>query len=788
MPDLPHLPLRRVQYEAPRKKRPGFGSAPPRDYQRHGGRLQDQLELTLQEFNRRSPPQGINPELILRVKLIGNVDEESWKRSGLILVGQAEDRTLILFSTDTELRSFRERLSAYQSGPQKARKNAPHSPIFANIEEIGKVQPVDRIGRLFVGEGLAHPDSFVDGTLYTVDVELWHTGNQQECRRQVEAIREYVATQGGQVSDHYVGSSLVLIRLKASGRVIKTLLEVDAVAIIDRPPRVSLRVSQQLDISLQDLQPVPAPPNNASGICILDSGITNGHPLLAPAIGEATAVPAQLGGPADDNGHGTMVAGLALYGDVQNCIQRRQFVPQLRLYSARVLNSDNGFDEEALITTQMRQAIEYFKNTYNCKVFNASLGDDRLPFNGGKVSAWASILDHLSRELNVLIVVSAGNYNHEPPQGGGDDHHVQGYPGYLLAPPARIIEPATGCIILTVGALANSADIPPGAAASITNRPIAQAGQPSPFTRSGPGIGGAIKPELCEFGGNCVYDGLTRTTRTLSESAMVSLNRDYLQRLFRADSGTSYAAPRVAHIAARVWSDFPQGQANLIRALLAASASIPEEALRILNPISQNAIRQLCGYGVPSRDNALRLDSNRVILYAQEELPFDMFHIYEVPIPDEIYSVDGQRRISITLAFDPPVRHSRLDYLGTTMSFRLIRGKSLEEVEIAFKQRGQEDQQVERIGLPYDCQMDPKPTEREGGTLQKASFTMKRTSTNYGDTYFLVIRCQREWALDEHAPQRYATVVSIEHQAKVDLYARIQSRLQVPVRLRTRSA
>lgn len=703
-------------------------------------------------------------------------------------MGQAEDKTLILFSTDTEMRTFRERLNAYQSGPQAARKNAPHSPIFANIEEIGKIRPVDRIGRLFVAEGLAQPDSFIDGTVYTVDVELWHTGNQQECRRQVQGISEYVATQGGRVTDHYVGSSLVLIRLKASGRVIKTLLEVDAVAAIDRPPRVSLRVSQQLDISLQDLQPSPAPPDNASGICILDSGIASGHPLLAPAIGEATAVPAQMGNPTDDNGHGTMVAGLALYGDVQDCIQRRQFVPKLWLYSARVLNQDNRFDDEALITTQMRQAIEYFKNTYDCKVFNASLGDDRLPFNGGKVSAWASILDHLSRELNVLIVVSAGNYNHESPQEGDDDHHVQGYPGYLLNPSARIIEPATGCIVLTVGALANSADVPAGAATSVTNRPIAQAKQPSPFTRSGPGIGGAIKPELCELGGNCVYDALTRTTRTLSESAMISLNRDYLQRLFKADSGTSYAAPRVAHIAAHVWAEFPQGQANLIRALLAASASIPEEAQRILSPISSSAVRQLCGYGIPSRDTALRSDSNRVILYAQGELPFDMFHIYEVPIPDEIYSIDGQRRISITLAFDPPVRHSRLDYLGITMSFRLIRGKSLEEVEAAFKQRGQEDQEVERIGSPYDCPLNPKPTEREGGTLQKASFIMKRRPANYGDTYFLVIRCQREWALDEDTPQRYATVVSIEHHAQVNLYTRIQSRLQVPVRLRTRSA
>jgi hypothetical protein len=746
------------------------------------------LEGALQEFNRRPSPQGINPELILRVKLAGKIDEEYWKRSGLTLVGQADEKTLILFSTDTELRAFRERLSAYQSGPQEGRKNAPHAQIFANIEEVGKVQPVDRIGRLFLAERITLPDDFSETTEYTVDVELWHTGNQPECRRQVAGIREYVASLGGRATDDYVDSALVLVRLKASGRVIKAILSIDAISTIDLPPRVSLTVSQQLDISLQDLGQVPAPPDNATGICILDSGVTGGHPLLGPALGEATVVPPRLGSSADENGHGTMVAGLALYGDVQDCIHRRQFVPQLRLYSARVLNRDNKFDDDTLITTQMRQSIEYFRNTYGCRVFSASLGDDSLPFNGGKVSAWASILDHLSRELDVLVVVSVGNYDHEPSQDRDSDHHVQGYPHYLMDPPARIIEPATGCIVLTVGSLANSANVPIGQSGNVAYRPIAQPGQPSPFTRSGPGIGGAIKPELCEYGGNLVYDGYTHRTRSSSESSIVSLNRDYVQRLFQTDAGTSYAAPKVAHIAARVWSGFPQGGTNLIRSLLAASATVPEEALQILNPVGESAVRQLCGYGVPSHDRALHSDANRVVLYAQGELPFDMFHIYEVPIPDEIYNVGGQRRISVTLAFDPPVRHSRLDYLGTKMSFRLIRGKSIGEVEAAFKKRNEEDQQVDRIGPPYDCPLDPKPTEREGGTLQKASFTMKRTPEPYGDMYFLVVRCERAWALDEHAPQRYATVVTVEHQAQVNLYARIQSRLQIPVRLRTRRA
>ena len=706
MPDLPHLPLRRIEYEAPRKKRPGFGGITPRDFRTYSGILRSQVENAVQQVTRQPRPSAIDPALILRVRLSANVDEDAWRNAGLTLIGKEDDRVLVLFASDTELTEFRRRLEAYQSGPGRGRKNPPFASLFANIDEIGRIQPVDRIGRLLKAESIERPDDFLDSTTYTVDLELWHTGNIQDCRRRLAQVSDFIISDAGRVTDTYVGPSLVLARVKAEGKTVRTLLTLDSVASIDLPPRVSIRVSQQLDTGLQDLGPVPTPPPEAQGVCIIDSGVTAGHPLLAPAMGEATAVPPRLGTSADVHGHGTRVAGLALYGDIQECIESRSFIPQLRLFSARVLNENNEFDDEDLITTQMRQAIEYFRSTYGCRVFNASLGDDRMPFNGGKVSAWASILDHLATELNVIIVVSAGNYDHDPAGDATPDDHIQGYPRYLLEPPAKIIEPATGCIVLTVGSLTNSANLPLGTQTNVALRPIAQPGQPSPFTRSGPGIGRAIKPELCEFGGNCAYDGdLRRLRPELAELSIVSLNREYLARLFCTDLGTSYASAKVAHSAARLYSQFPDASANLIRALLAASAEVPQPSQELLDPIDTESALQLCGYGVPSLTRAMFSDSNRAILYAEHELPFDRFHIYEVPIVEEFYEVDGERQITVTLAFDPPVRHSRLDYLGTTMSFRLIRGKTVEEVAAAFKQQDSTQPKVPRIPVPYDCPM-----------------------------------------------------------------------------------
>jgi len=83
--------------------------------------------------------------------------------------------------------------------------------------------------------------------------------------------------------------------------------------------------------------------------------------------------------------------------------------------------------------------------------------------------------------------------------------------------------------------------------------------------------------------------------------------------------------------------------------------------------------------------------------------------------------------------------------------------------------------------------MEPKPSIREGGTLQKAIFTMRRAPrVDYGDTYHLVVRCEKKWASDEHGPQRYAVVVTIDHTAEINLYDRIRDRIQAAVRLRAR--
>jgi hypothetical protein len=236
-----------------------------------------------------------------------------------------------------------------------------------------------------------------------------------------------------------------------------------------------------------------------------------------------------------------------------------------------------------------------------------------------------------------------------------------------------------------------------------------------------------------------LYDGLTQGLPRQPESEILTTNSQYLQRLFTTGFGTSYAAPLVAHKAALVLKVFPAASANLLRALLANSARPPEPSVARLRPLGPDAVRNVCGYGIANATLATTSDTNRVILYADDEIGMDRFFVYEVPVPRDFSETKGKRAIRVTLAFDPPTRHTRAAYLGVQMSFRLVRGKTLGEVIDHYRKRDKAiDGEHPTLEGKFDCSFDSGPNTRECGTLQSAEFEMsKNPAAEYGDTYFL---------------------------------------------------
>jgi hypothetical protein len=150
----------------------------------------------------------------------------------------------------------------------------------------------------------------------------------------------------------------------------------------------------------------------------------------------------------------------------------------------------------------------------------------------------------------------------------------------------------------------------------------------------------------------------------------------------------------------------------------------------------------------------------------------------------------GERRITVSLAFDPPVRHTRKDYLGVKMSFRLFRGLKTDRI-IGWHAQRDANSTVKKFPKKHECDMEPSSTKREGGTLQKALFIAKqnRAFTDYeGDVFHLLLTCKSGWASpEEFDNQTYALAVTIEHKEPMNLYNLVEQQVRLPQRIRIRS-
>jgi Subtilase family len=819
----PHLPLMREDISSERRKKPGFPGPRPNQGVRaaFASRIEQATTRLLEEQHRKTPIAGIEPHLVFHVPLVQGADTTEVSKlfvtAGFSIVSVTPKRAVVAFKDDDDLSKFRAKIRTYKKGPKEGinpTTGAPYASTTADVLEVIDPEQMSLWGRIDrIGPGLAkeigedatriNPDQ-----RFIVEIELWHPGSSTaaaDLLNEVRRVVRYGQSNEGRWLDSYTGDMLLLAKVSVSGMVLDKLLDLDAVAEIDLPPVASFDSARAANLTARDFPRPPRPPANGPRVCIIDSGITTNHPLLAANIGHAEAILTQRTSPADLHGHGTMVGGIAVFGDIRACYENRSFSSPIILFSARVLNDQNKFDDEKLIINQMRGAIETFsQEPYDCRVFNISLGSDEPALGNGRdrQTKWAETLDVIARELKVLLVVSAGNYNDCV---GGNPSDAEGtlreYPTLLLSPPARLCDPATSAIAITVGSLAQhrAVELRRGPQANDISRSVSSENQPTLTTRAGPGVNGAIKPELVHYGGNLVFRGFGNTRRIGVEpgTAVMSFSNQPTQRLFAYDVGTSFAAPRVSRLAALLHYELREqlGQdphPNLLRAILANSASIPDESVNLLSQhIDGHAAIKVCGYGLPDENFAIHSWDRRVTLFAEGQIDLDHFQVFGVPIPDSFRNSSKQRTISVALAYDPPIRR-RYDYLGVEMSMFLIRGKSLDEVHAAFKKVAADEDASEAIKPPHQVDILPKATSRAGkysrkkSTLQRGVFTMKNRGKDYGGIYWLVVRAERRWAPSNITSQDFAVAVTLSLD-EPDLYNQVKQRIQQRARARERT-
>ncbi|MDJ1644098.1 S8 family peptidase [Streptomyces pakalii] len=656
---------------------------------------------------------------------------------------------------------FLRRLDLYSKGPQGDNKTATYEAFFDNISSVRRYGRDDRVGPSLA----THLDQISDGqdANFTIDIEVWHPGDQEKADTWVSAIEDALTSVGAVVHDTFSSPSagISIMRSTASVEVILRLLEVDLIARIDTLAKGTVTHVSPSDVTLDQVADLPIASPDAPLVGLIDSGVQAEHPLLRGCISEATTVSSAFGDGADRHGHGTNIASILLRGSIAEQLATGDWdMPPCRILSVRILDADNRIPHTRLPQSEISDAVAYLSSR-GVKIINVSLGDENKVMVGDRAPTIAAVLDSLARKFGVVFVVPTGNIIPAKYSGAIDEKFRSDYLWRLLASPdSGLIDPAPSALSLTVGGA-----VPDLRAATLGTAPIGVPGWPSPFSRVGPGIDGAIKPEINAPAGT-LGQGLDGNDLQREEAFMVAVADGRLDStaVISYNVGTSLAAPHVARACAIVQDVYPEASANLIRALVLQSVSSGDSPLQSDQAMSdavRNAeTRRLIGYGQVSEQRSVLSGERDTVLYAEEVIPLDSVHLYTVPIPESFF-VSGRemRGVTVSLCYDPPVRARRMDYLGSRMQFELLRGVSpnatvdllLAEEKEARKARKLVGRKLPTLSSLSDKQripMQPSRTARSAGANQVGKFVwrsgLKRFNENSSE-FVLAVQNVNRW-------------------------------------------
>ena len=547
------------------------------------------------------------------------------------------------------------------------------------------------------------------------------------------------------------------------------------------------------------------PDSNAPKVCVIDSGIQERHSLLKSAIDSVNSrswVPGEIHITADcvsNGGHGTRVAGAIIYP--KNIPRTGNHKAVCWIQNARVLDASCKLPKQLFPPNLLGEIVEIYYGQTGTRIFNHSI-TGAIPCQTQYMSAWASTIDNLTWENDILFIVAAGNLPLDarigPTRLSVKDHLAANrqYPDYLLENSCRIANPAQSFQALTVGSISSVSYYAPPYSS------ISQKDKASAFSCCGLGIWFTIKPEVVEYGGDLVRSEGIPPEITCPKDVCPELVRSTLSggpAVASDNVGTSFAAPKVSHIAACLAAELPNESSLLYRALIVQSARWPEWTMAVNIDDKLPILRQI-GYGIPDLDRALGNSRNRITLITTGErrLKARQAHVYQVKLPQELRSPGEEFEIlvEVTLSYKAQPRRTRRNrrkYLSTWLHWDCS-GKGEDPERF-----------LGRILKEYDAPDDTekgdgifrwtlskqsnhgiiKDVSRSAGTIQKDWTYVK--SFELTEAFCIAVVGHEGWNNDPDATVPYSLAISFEAtQANIPIYTSLveaQVQIEVPAQV-----
>lgn len=801
----------------------GGKQIPDRDRTAHGSALLSKLQQLSPVFAEAIDHQrqaGVEEGFGLQIEFESFPDVElafeslARERSGIELrnVRQDGSKTLAtVFVPDGKLGVFEKLITNYLDDNNDKKGGPAHSKLLNAISEIRAAT----LQALWTDD----PDTMPIADNENLWWEVWlpTRGDRQKIVNQFQEMANGLGFRIAPGALYFPERSVLMIygsvsQMKRSMMTLNSIAELrraketaeffDTLSPIEQPEWVD-ELNKRLTLSTED--------SDVPYVCLFDTGVNNGHPLLQQLVADSDKHSVNPAWGVDDTeGHGTEMAGLALFGNLTDVLSSSSPVSiSHRLESVKLIpkNFANGHDavHHGYLTTEAvaRPAITA---PHRKRVFSMAITarDNR---DRGRPSAWSATIDRLAYdsdeqgETPKLFVLSAGNIT--------DNNAWMEYPTSNTSD--GIHDPAQAWNALTVGAMTHLVTITDPELQQY--EPIAEFGGLSPFSTTSQTWQPhwPLKPDVVFEGGNAAKDHIFATS-SLSDLRLLTTHAKPYEHLLTTSNATSAASALCARMAAQLMDRYPNLWPESIRGLIVHSAQWTDAMKRMFLPTrgvptktQTTALVRHCGFGEPSLDRAMWSADNSLTMICEEFLhPFkreknkepqlkDM-NLHRLPWPLAELEALGETQVEmrVTLSYfiepNPSARGvaSRYRYESHGLRFEVKRPLESEEAFRARINAAARDDENHVNTNDNDPNWMIGKKSRHKGSLHADIW--KGSAAELASRGTIAVYPSLGWwktrpSLERYSQRvRYSLIVSISApEVDIDLYTPIANQIHMPI-------
>lgn len=553
-------------------------------------------------------------------------------------------------------------------------------------------------------------------------------------------------------------------------------------------------------------------------VCLLDSGVNNGHQLLQPLFDDANTLTVDNAWGTNDHspmrgGHGTLMAGIAGYGKLEEALMTGNIVSLThKLCSVKILPRPNQEETPKELwgdVTAQGIARAEIQNPDIVLVYCMSVTSTE-DTDKGRPSSWSGAMDNLAfgeGENQRLIIISAGNIR--------DEKSWRNYPASNFT--SSVQNPAQSWNAIVAGAFTEKTQVNDDNYREYT--PVASEGELSPYSSTSLAWEKKwpVKPDVVFEGGNLLKTPDDNVTQH-EDLELLSTSKSFNIKPFDTIYATSAAAAKASWFAAKIAYEYPDAWVETIRGLMVHSANWNPAMLNQMNVQQGNRtsfrnLLRVFGFGIPQLERALYSRESAFTFIAQETIqPFNYkegnrsqaetneVHFFNLPWPNDLLLDMGQipvkLRITLSYFIEPGAGEigwkDKYRYQSYGLRFDL---NNVGESEDDFRRRvniaaREEDEDVNGSSGSERWVIGSQNINRTTGSIHSDYWegTAADLATCNHIAVYPVIGWWRERKHLGNVENRtrYSLIISLETPAQdVQLYTTVKNIIEVPIEIKT---